>query len=280
MRRRGRVIRPERTRVAGGRVDGRSTGSGRGRSLGCVRPDAVGNRDGTRASLRPGTRHREAARRARGCGSRCRSLARQRPWQWPWRAVGQRARRGRSRHRVRARWRQHRHGRRARALGRRAARRQQRQRVVVGVAGPRVAHAEVQVRLLGRADAGGADRADALSRRDPVALAHGERGQVQVRGVVGAVGRADAHGDPGASGRAGEAHVAAGGRDDRAADGGPDVDAAVLAGRVGVVAVAVGREHLTVDGPGPGGAGIGGSRRVRRGRRRWRGGRRVACRPT
>ena len=158
------------------------------------------------------------------------------------------------------RHRDHRHGR--RRTGIRAAapsdwrrRGQEAKRVVVGVAAARVTDTEVEVRRLHRAAPARADGAEALTRGDLLALADRHRGQVQVGSVEAAVGGAHRHGEAGRAGRPGEAHRAGGGRAHGAPTRRRDVDAAVLAARVGVVAVAVGREDLSLDRPAPAGRG-------------------------
>ena len=93
--------------------------------------------------------------------------------------------------------------------------RQHRKRVDVPVPRARFAHAEVQVRLDGRARARRPDSPHALARRDARAGANGKRGEVQVRGVE-TVGGPDAHGQTRGPGRADEANLAARRGHDRA----------------------------------------------------------------
>ena len=182
-------------------------------------------RNGARPARRRGAR--QPARRPRA-GAAC--GARRGPRDG--RRRGDRCRRGRCRR-----------GRRARALGparSRCARgwrrrRQEGQRVVVAVAGAGVAHAEVEVRR-GRPSATPVvpDRPDALARRHAASpRAHGERGEVEVRGVErpSAVRMLDRQARR--ARRAREADLAARRGHDRRADGRRDVDAAVLAGAYG-----------------------------------------------
>jgi hypothetical protein len=67
---------------------------------------------------------------------------------------------------------------------------------VVVVAGPGVADAEVEVRGGGGAGAGGADRSDPVAGGYARAGSYGQRGEVEVGGVV-AVDRAHAHREAG-----------------------------------------------------------------------------------
>ncbi len=73
-----------------------------------------------------------------------------------------------------------------------------------------------------------------------------ERREVQVGEVEAAVGGADADRESRRAGRAGEADRAGGGGDHGRPDGPGDVDPAMLARRVRVGAVQVGRDHLAV----------------------------------
>jgi hypothetical protein len=122
------------------------------------------------------------------------------------------------------------------------------------VLGAGVADSEVQVRALGGPHTGRTHRSDRFARGDPLALVHGGGGQVQVRGVVEAVGGSDAHGQPGGAGGSREAHLTAGGGYNRCARLGGDVDAAVLPRGVRIVAVSVGSDHLPANRPDPIGA--------------------------
>jgi hypothetical protein len=63
---------------------------------------------------------------------------------------------------------------------------------VVGVAAAGVANAEVEVRALRRALAGGSDGPEGVAGVHPLALAHGRGGQMEVRGVEAAVAGPDA----------------------------------------------------------------------------------------
>jgi hypothetical protein len=125
------------------------------------------------------------------------------------------------------------------------------QRVVVGVAASRVADSEVEVRRGRRAGARCSDRSDAVAGPQAVALAHRRRCQVEVGGVEAAVRGADAHGQSRGAGRAREADLAARCGDHRRPDLPRDVDPSVLARRVRVGAVAVGRDHLASERPDP-----------------------------
>ena len=131
-------------------------------------------------------------------------------------------------------------------------RRQQRERIEVGVTAARLAHAEMEVRPLGRADAGGADRPDQGTRAHLVAAVHCDRGEVEIGDVEAAVLAADADRAPRRSGRAREADESRHSGHDRRSGGPGDVDSAVLAGRVRIVAVPVGRDHLPGERPAPG----------------------------
>jgi len=111
-------------------------------------------------------------------------------------------------------------------------------------------HAEVEMGLLGRAHAGRSHRTKAIVGRDPFPGTDGDRGQVEVGGVV-AVAGPNAHGQAGGPRRAGEADQAARGGHHRIADGPGDVDATVLSGGVGIIAVAIRRDDLAVEGPTP-----------------------------
>ena len=147
------------------------------------------------------------------------------------------------------------------ALGRRGLRRrrrllgrprgQQLERVAVVVIAAGHAHSEVQVRRLGRALAGRADRPDPLARGDLVASAHRGRRQMEVRGVEPSVGRADRDHQAGRPERARVADGPARRGADGVADRARDVDPAVLPGGVGIVAVAVVGQDLSLDRPGP-----------------------------
>ena len=72
-------------------------------------------------------------------------------------------------------------------------RRQQRQRVHVGVLAGGDANAEMQMRLRLGSPPGHSDLADAIARLDTLAALDGDRAQVQVAGDVRAVGRPDRH---------------------------------------------------------------------------------------
>jgi hypothetical protein len=122
---------------------------------------------------------------------------------------------------------------------------------VVSVVGAGVSHAKVEVRLLGRPNPGRADVADPLAGRHPLALPHRDGREVEVGGVVAAVGGANAHGDARRPGHAGEADLAGGRGHDRRPHLARDVDAAVLAAGVWIVAVPIRRDHLAVEGPHP-----------------------------
>jgi hypothetical protein len=120
------------------------------------------------------------------------------------------------------------------------------------VALARVAYPEVQVRAVGRSRPSGADRSDGIARIHVVALSHGGRRQVQVRGVVPTVRGSHAHREPRRTGAAGEPHLSAGGGDHRRAEVARDVDATVLAAGIGIVTVAERRDHLASERPNPG----------------------------
>ena len=117
----------------------------------------------------------------------------------------------------------------------------------------------------GPPSAGRSCRRRRVSRRsDAVAPAHRERREVEVGGVEAVGGP---HGDrqAGRSGRAREAHLTTRGRHHPGAERAGDVDAAVLAAGVRIVAVAVGADQLAPERPRPGGVSRG---REQRGRRR------------
>ncbi len=129
--------------------------------------------------------------------------------------------------------------------------RKQRERVAVGVAPPGVADAEVQVRGGRGAPAGRARGAEPGALPHPIALDHRGRGEVQIRRVEAPVGGPHRHGEPGRAGHAREGDGPGRRGADRCTGRRGDVDPAVLAARVGVVAVSVRRDHLAGDGPGP-----------------------------
>jgi hypothetical protein len=116
-----------------------------------------------------------------------------------------------------------------------------------------VAHAEVQVRLLDRATAADAHRADAIPAADPLPRAHRQRREVEVGGLQPIARRAHGDRETRRSRDVGEGHRAPHRGHDRRAHGGRYVDAAVLPARVRVRRVEQERlEHGTVDRPGPG----------------------------
>ena len=140
-----------------------------------------------------------------------------------------------------------------RRLARRGCRdrRQQRERVDVGVAASCFAHAEVEVRRCGRALARGSDRAEALASRYVCSGADRDRREVEVRGVE-AVAGPHAHRQTGRAGDASEADLPAGRRHHRRSDSRPDVDAPVLTRGIRIGSVPVRRDHLAANGPDPG----------------------------
>ncbi len=140
----------------------------------------------------------------------------------------------------------------------RGSRRQQPERIDVVVIGPGHAHPEMKVRRLDRPLAAHADRADPLARGNLVAALHDDLREMEVRRVEPPVGRPDRDRLPGRAERPGVPDRSGGGRTDRVADLAGDVDPPVLSGGVGIVAVAVGREHLSVDRPRPVARSLGG----------------------
>ena len=236
---RARAPRPEPPRAAGRRA-GQRAGRVRGGTAPARTPrgpvsarraarDRCRPRDVARGGRRPrhATRHRCRPRRATRGGlrygrwhrrQRCRSRRRHRA-----RCLARRWRRGRGQHR---------------------------ERVDVRVPRARFAHAEVQVRLDGRARARRPDSPHALARRDARAGANGERGEVQVRGVE-TVGGPDAHGQTRGPGRSDEANLAARRGHNRGAGRRGYVDPSVLPARVRVRPVPVLRDHLALNRPAP-----------------------------
>ena len=129
-------------------------------------------------------------------------------------------------------------------------RRQELKWIAVRVPAAGLAHAEVQVRRLGRADARRPNHAQALPGRNALARAHVSRPQVQVGGVE-AVICAHAHGQAARTGDTGKADLARSRGDHGRADRSGDVDPPVLSCGVRVVAVAVARDQLALQRPGP-----------------------------
>ena len=220
IRERERASRPARGAVTG-RVAKPGHPVGLRRGAGWARAGEGGGERGGRIARSGRTSRRLAwGRRMMRCVAWSRGVPRRVAWgrrmprrvAWrrcvPWRPA---------RHRGGLRRREHGHGcgarsrRRSRSIGCRGRRRQERQRVVVAVIGAGVADSEVQMRAFRGPRAGGAHRADGLAGRDALPFSDGGGRQVQVRGVVEAVGGAHAHGQPGGAGRAREADLTAGG---------------------------------------------------------------------
>jgi hypothetical protein len=138
------------------------------------------------------------------------------------------------------------------ALGCRGRRRQQGKRVAVGMAAAGLAHPEMQVGWLGRPRSRRADGTDPFTGRHGLAFLHRRGGEMKV-GRVKAVERTDAEREPRRAGGTGEADGAAHGRHHRLPGFPRNVDAAVLAARVGVVTVGVRSDDLAAQRPYPGG---------------------------
>jgi hypothetical protein len=169
----------------------------------------------------------------------------------PWRRHGSRClgrwhrSSGRRRHaRRRSRLGRGRHGRRLRG------RRQEQQRVEVALRVCRPADAQVEVRHRQLRDAARPDRGDRIALGDQAAPPDPERPEMQQRDRV-AVGRLDRQRLAAGRHRPGERDGSAGRRDHRRALRSTDVDPAMLAARVRVVAKAELAQHRPVHGPHP-----------------------------
>jgi len=134
--------------------------------------------------------------------------------------------------------------------------RQQRERVDVALLVRGNPNAEMDVRLGPLGLPARSDRRDGSAFGDRVALANGEPAQVLERDCV-AVGGSDRKRLPSSWNRARERHRARGRRSHRSTEVARNVDAAVLAGRIGVAPQDERLQHLSLDRPGPG---LGGSR--------------------
>ncbi len=135
--------------------------------------------------------------------------------------------------------------------GRRARRRQQTERIQIGVPGAGLPHPEMQVRGRGRAPAAGAHGRDPLPEPDPIALANRGGGEVQVGGVEAPITRTHGEREPRRSRCAREAHDTLHRRKDRRATWRSYVDPAVLTPGICVRDVVKGRDDLPRDRPGP-----------------------------
>ncbi len=138
--------------------------------------------------------------------------------------------------------------------GRWRKRRQEAERIAIRVVAPGLADAEVEMRTLRRAMSARARGAEPLALIDGVATPYGDGREVQVRGVEAPVGSAHGDGQARRSRRSGERDCAACGCHHRLPNLRGDVDAAVLACCVRIVAVPVGRDHLSLHRPVPAGA--------------------------
>jgi hypothetical protein len=135
----------------------------------------------------------------------------------------------------------------------------------------RLPNAEVQVGRLDRASPGTSHRAETLAGNHRLAGAHGQRPQVEIGEIEATVGGADADGQARRAREPGEGHLPGRGRHHRLTLLTGDVDAAVLAGRVGVVAVAVRRQDLPDERPRPVSGGRGRQGEQERGKQGGRG---------
>lgn len=139
-------------------------------------------------------------------------------------------------------------------LGCGGQRREEAEWIVIALAAG-VADAEVQVRRLGRSPSADADRAQTLARRHLLPCLDRRGREMQVGGVEAPVGRAHRDGEARRAGHARKADLTRRGRHHASSDRPRDVDAAVLARRVWIVAVAIRRDHLAAQWPTPAGVG-------------------------
>ncbi len=132
-------------------------------------------------------------------------------------------------------------------------RRQEVQGITIGVLVAGLADSEMQMGHGSGPGPGRANRTEPVPGGDRRALAHRDRGQVQVGGVEAPVGAAHRDGDPGAAERPGEPHLATDRGHDGGALGSRDVNTPVLTRRIGVGAVVKGGDDLAAQRPLPAG---------------------------